>query len=83
MRFFKIKKEKFSLVHLDTDLFQSTYDGLNFFYPRLIKYGCIISHDYSSFGCPGVKMAIDKFVSENRIERKLLQISQSQILLLK
>jgi O-methyltransferase len=79
----EIKKEKFSLVHLDTDLFQSTYDGLNFFYPRLIKYGCIISHDYSSFGCPGVKMAFDEFVSENRIEHKLLQISQSQVLLLK
>lgn len=79
----EIEKKKFSLVHLDTDLFQSTYDGLNFFYPRLIKYGCIISHDYSSFGCPGVKMAFDEFVSENRIAHKLLQISQSQVLLLK
>ena len=79
----EIKKKNFSLVHLDTDLFQSTYDALNFFYPRLIKYGCIISHDYSSFGCPGVKMAFDEFVSVNRIEHKLLQISQSQVLLLK
>ena len=78
-----IKKQKFCLVHLDTDLFQSTYDGLKFFYPRLIKYGCIISHDYSSFGCPGVKIAFDKFLSENKISHKLLKISQSQVLLIK
>jgi hypothetical protein len=79
----KIKKKKFSLVHLDTDLFKSTYDGLNFFYPRLIKYGCIISHDYNSFGCPGVKEAFDKFLKKNNITHKLFQISQSQCILIK
>jgi hypothetical protein len=78
-----IKKKKFSLVHLDTDLFQSTYDALIFFYPRLIKYGCIISHDYNSFGCPGVKEAFDKFLKKNNIAHKLFQISQSQCILIK
>ena len=79
----EIKKSFFSLVHLDTDLFKSTYDGLEFFYPRLVEFGCIVIHDYNSFGCPGVKEAIDKFCQKNKIRHKLFQISQSQCILIK
>jgi len=55
---------RFSFVHLDADIFQSTLDGLNFFYPRLVEGGVLISHDYSSQSAPGVKAAFDIFCRE-------------------
>lgn len=45
-----ISDSKFSFVHLDVDLYQSTYDCLNFFYPRLIQGGIILTHDYHTTG---------------------------------
>lgn len=41
-----LEGECFSFVHLDTDLYESTLDGLRFFHPRMSKGGIIISHDY-------------------------------------
>lgn len=49
----------FSFVHLDVDLFQSTLDCLDFFYPRMARGGVILSHDYI---VPAVKKAIDGFL---------------------
>jgi len=51
--------KKFSLVHLDLDIFQSTLDCLTYFYPRMCKGGVIITHDYQS--ASGVKRAFDQF----------------------
>ena len=79
----KTISKKFSFVHLDTDLFESTYDSLTYFYPKLTKDGSIVSHDYNSYGCPGVKLAFNKFVKEKRLESKFFQISQSQCLIIK
>jgi len=42
------KENNFAFVHLDADLRQTTEDALKFFYPRLIKSGIIIAHDFSS-----------------------------------
>lgn len=54
-----IKNKTFSFVHLDVDLYESTLDCLEFFYPRMNKGGVIISHDYP--GAKGVKKAFDEF----------------------
>jgi O-methyltransferase len=54
-----IEKTRFSLVHLDVGLFESAYDSLEFFYPRVNRGGVIISHDYSYQS--GVKRAFDEF----------------------
>ena len=53
---------KFSFVHLDVDIYQSTLDCLNFFYPRMSKGGIIISHDYPR--SKGVKKAVDEFFAD-------------------
>jgi hypothetical protein len=37
---------KFCLVHVDVDIYRSTYDCLAFFYPRLVKGGVLIIDDY-------------------------------------
>lgn len=59
-----IENEKFSFVHIDVDLYESTLACINFFYERMSKGGIIISHDYDE---PGVRKAIDDFF-ENKPE---------------
>jgi len=57
-----IKDKKFSFVHLDVDLYESTLKCLEFFYPRMINGGVIISHDYTC--AVGVKKAFDEFFKD-------------------
>lgn len=61
-----IKHEKFSFVHFDVDLYKSTKDALEFFYPRMEKGGIILSHDYGKKGAVGVKRAFDEFYKAKR-----------------
>lgn len=37
---------EFCFVNLDADQYQSTLDGLMYFYPRMSKQGIIMLHDY-------------------------------------
>lgn len=64
-----IKKDlpSFCFVSLDTDLYKPTYEGLRVFYPKLVKGGMIIIHDYNSSQFPGVKDAVKEFCKENNI----------------
>lgn len=55
---------RFAFVHLDVDIYESTKAGLEFFYPRMVAGGMILSHDYRNVGCPGVKRAYDEFFSD-------------------
>jgi len=57
-----VKDKKFSFVHFDVDIYESTLGCLNFFYSRLSKGGVIISHDYASSG--GVRKAFDEFFED-------------------
>jgi len=41
-----LEEKRFSFVHLDLDLYQSTIDALNWFWPRMQINGAILSHDY-------------------------------------
>ncbi|MDO9185221.1 MAG: TylF/MycF/NovP-related O-methyltransferase [Bacteroidia bacterium] len=52
---------KFSLVHLDADLYLPTLEGLKFFYARLSPGGVIIVHDYNHTW-DGIKKAFDEFM---------------------
>jgi hypothetical protein len=56
-----VEDEKFCFVYLDSDLYQSTKDGLEFFYPRMVKGGVIVVDDYGSRRWAGVKKAVDEF----------------------
>ena len=55
---------QFQFVHLDLDLYQSTLAGLEFFYPRLLPGGVIVSHDYGDLTVPGVRQAFDDFLRD-------------------
>lgn len=55
----------FAFVHLDGDRFQTTLDGLRFFYPRLARGGYVMGHDYNNPEFDwGVSRAFDTFFSD-------------------
>lgn len=58
---------QFCFVSLDTDLYKPTYEGLKIFYPKLVKGGRIIIHDYNSSQFPGVKKAVKEFCREHNV----------------
>ncbi len=74
-----IKNTKFSFVHLDVDLYQSTLESVKFFYPRMSKGGIIISHDYINI--PGVRKAVDEFFEDK--PEPVIEMSGSQCLIVK
>ncbi|WP_291728597.1 TylF/MycF/NovP-related O-methyltransferase [Bernardetia sp.] len=56
--------ESFSIVHIDCDLEKPIAESLEYFYPRMVKGGFLIMHDYSSMYWAGAKKAIDSFFSD-------------------
>jgi len=66
-----IDESTFALVHVDADLYQSTMDALEYFYPKLSEAGAIIIHDYNH-NWDGVKKAVDEF--EKRIPEAFIEL---------
>jgi O-methyltransferase len=59
--------DEFVFVSLDTDLFDPIYNGLSWFYPRLVKGGYIFVHDFNNDAYKGAREAVVKFCNENNI----------------
>ena len=59
--------EQFVFVSLDTDLFEPIYNGLWFFYPKLVSGGYIFIHDFNCDAYKGVRQAVERFCSEEKI----------------
>ena len=62
-----LENRRFCFVYLDADLYQSTKDGLQFFYPRMIPGGIIMLDDYKTKNWPGVERAVREFQEERHI----------------
>ncbi|HEX8770075.1 MAG TPA: TylF/MycF/NovP-related O-methyltransferase, partial [Acidimicrobiales bacterium] len=60
-RFGDVEHLRFSLVHIDVDLYEPHRDAVQFFWPRLSEDGLMIFDDYGSSFCPGARRAIDEF----------------------
>lgn len=73
------ENERFAFVHLDVDLKSSTRDCLEFFYPRMVPGGIILTHDHSYLA--GVRDAFAEFL-EGRPER-VIELASSQAMLVK
>ena len=52
---------KYKFVHIDVDLYQPTYDTLEYIYDKVVVGGMIITDDYQSPLFPGNKKAWEKF----------------------
>lgn len=57
-------KGRFAFVHIDVDIYQSTKDALEFFWPKLNIQGTMIVHDYPAH--PGVTKAVDEYFEGKR-----------------
>ena len=57
-------EERFCLVSLDVDFYQTTLDGLRYFWPRLEKGGYLLLHDWGSPKLPGVAKALADFEAQ-------------------
>lgn len=68
-----VTNSKFSFVHLDVDLYKSTLDCLNFFYPRMIHGGIILTHDYHT---TGVQSAFKEFFADKKLS--IIELTGSQ-----
>jgi hypothetical protein len=66
-RFSDVDSKKFSLVHIDVDLYDPTMDSLEFFFPRMSKGGAIICDDYGFESCPGARKAMDEFAKKQNV----------------
>jgi O-methyltransferase len=56
-----LEDEPFSFVSLDADLYAPTLAGLEFFYPRLVRGGMIVLHDYDNPRFSGVRRAVEEY----------------------
>ena len=76
-----VLNKKFSFVHLDVNLYQTTLDALEFFWPRMISSGRIVSHDYNTNSMPGIKKAFSEFFKNE--PEKIIEIADSQVMVVK
>ena len=61
--------ETFCFVNLDMDLYQPTYAALKWFWPRMVKNGVVLIHDFfdETDTFPNLKKAVIKFAEENDV----------------
>jgi O-methyltransferase len=59
--------DEFVFVSLDADLYDPIYNGLLFFYPKLVKGGYIFIHDFNNDAYKGARKAVEQFCTEQGI----------------
>lgn len=77
-----IENKHFAFVHLDCDIYQSTYESIDFFYSRMIKGGIIISHDYRVNSNSNVELAFKEFFHDKE-EKPLYLPGTKQVIVYK
>ena len=55
---------RYSLVHIDCDIYKSVKDCCEFFYKRMNFGGIMVFDDYGFPSCPGALLAVDEFFSD-------------------
>ena len=75
--------EEFVFVSIDADLYEPIYKGLQYFYPNLKKGGYIFVHDYNNDVYKGARKAVEKFCSENELNKLPLPDSCGTSVLMK
>jgi O-methyltransferase len=74
-----VRDFRFSFVHLDVDLYESTLAALQFFYPRMSTGAMLISHDFVEISA--VRRAFDEYFSDR--PQPVLELSGNQCLVVK
>jgi hypothetical protein len=75
-----IEDQKFSIVHLDVNLYQAYVESLDFFYERTTPGGIILLDDYNEPTCIGATIAVDEFLAD---KKETLQLHGCQYYIVK
>lgn len=57
-----VEESNYAFVHFDVDLYEGTYACLEYFYPRMVPGGVMITHDYGLLA--GVQRAFQEFMAD-------------------
>jgi len=76
-----LEDQRFSLVHVDVDLYASALECCRFFFPRLVPGGVMVFDDYGFPACRGEKDAVDEYFA-TRVEQPIV-LHSGQALVLK
>jgi O-methyltransferase len=57
-----VPEARYAFAHFDVDLYEGTLGCLEYFYPRMIPGGIMLSHDYGLLS--GVQKAFDEFFAD-------------------
>ncbi len=75
--------DQFVFVSLDTDLYEPLYNGLHFFYPKLVQGGYIFVHDFNNDAYKGARQAVMQFCAEQQINYTALPDSGGSCIITK
>lgn len=68
---------KIAIVNIDLDLYAPIKESLAVLYPRISSGGVIILDDYA-YGFPGATKAVDEFLAENGLTKKIRKFPYAQ-----
>lgn len=67
-------ERRYRFVHVDVDLYAPSLGALEYFYPRLVPGGLILTDDY---GWPGSRLAFDEFCGRHGLKLEILPGNQA------
>ncbi len=73
----------FVYVSIDADLYEPIYNGLVFFYPKLVSGGYIFIHDFNNDNYKGSRKAVEQFCKEQKINYVPLPDSGGSAIIIK
>lgn len=76
-----VQDKQFAFVYIDADIYQSTKDALEFFYPRMVTGGFLLFDDYRGKHTDGVEKALNEFLLDKK-ERPIVT-TRTQCVLIK
>ena len=69
-----LPERRYRFVNLDVDLFEPTHESLEYFSPRLLAGGMIVSDDYS---WPGARQALEAFAARAAVPLETTPLGQA------
>jgi predicted O-methyltransferase YrrM len=74
---------RFSMVHIDVDIYAPYVYCLEFFSDRLVRGGIIVLDDYGFLTCPGAKRAADEFMLSRGRDFRMIHLLTGQAVIVK
>jgi O-methyltransferase len=78
--FHGLESNRYAFAHLDVDLYQSTMDCCDYFYPRLAPGGVLVFDEYAFAAARGEKDAVDEFFADKPEKPITLPTGQAIVL---